>query len=57
MDVERVLSHSDFHLSAIFITLRPNRYLDVNSEKTDYVIPSSPFHIHAILKHAPVLSQ
>ena len=24
MDVKRVLSHFDFHLSAIFITLRPN---------------------------------
>ena len=33
------------------------RYLDVNSVKTDFLILSSPFHIHSILKLAPVLSQ
>ena len=33
------------------------RYLDVNSVKTDFLILSFPFHIHAILKLAPVLSQ
>ena len=35
------------------------RYLDVNSVKTDYFfkILSSPFHIHDVLKLAPVLSQ
>ena len=35
-------------------------YLDVNSVKTDFLILSSPFHsfhIHSILKIAPVLSQ
>ena len=32
-------------------------YLDVNSVKTEFLILSSPFHIHSILKLAPVLSQ
>ena len=32
-------------------------YLDVNSEKTDFLILSSPYDIHLILKLAPVLSQ
>ena len=32
-------------------------YLDVNSVKTDFLILSSLFHIHSILKLAPVLSQ
>ena len=32
-------------------------YLDVNSVKADFLILSSPFHIHSILKLAPVLSQ
>ena len=32
-------------------------YLDVNSVKTDFLILSSPFHIHSISKLAPVLSQ
>ena len=32
-------------------------YLDVNSVKTDFLILSFPFHIYAILKFAPVLSQ
>ena len=32
-------------------------YLDVNSVKTDFLILSSPFRIHSILKLAPVLSQ
>ena len=32
-------------------------YLDVNSVKTDFLILSSPFRIHPILKLAPVLSQ
>ena len=32
-------------------------YLDVNSVKTDFLILSSPFHVHSILKLAPVLSQ
>ena len=32
-------------------------YLDVNSVKTDFLILSFPFHIHSILKLAPVLSQ
>ena len=32
-------------------------YLDVNSLKTDFSILSSPFHVHSILKLAPVLSQ
>ena len=32
-------------------------YLDVNSVKTDFLILSYPFHIHSILKLAPVLSQ
>ena len=32
-------------------------YLDVNSVKTDFSILSSPFHIHSILKLAPVPSQ
>ena len=32
-------------------------YLDVNSVRTDFLILSSPFHIHSILKLAPVLSQ
>ena len=32
-------------------------YLDVNSVKTDFLIISSPFRIHSILKLAPVLSQ
>ena len=32
-------------------------YLDVNSVKTDFLILSSPFRIHCILKLAPVLSQ
>ena len=32
-------------------------YLDVNSVKTDFLILSFPFHISAILKFAPVLSQ
>ena len=31
-------------------------YLDVNSVKTDFLIISFLFHIHAILKLAPVLS-
>ena len=32
-------------------------YRDVNSVKTDFLILSSPFRIHSILKLAPVLSQ
>ena len=32
-------------------------YLDVNSVKTDFLILSSPFRMHSILKLAPVLSQ
>ena len=32
-------------------------YLDVNYLKTDLLILSSPFHVHSILKLAPVLSQ
>ena len=32
-------------------------YLDVNSVKADFLILSSPFHVHSILKLAPVLSQ
>ena len=32
-------------------------YLDVNSVKTDLLILSSLFHIHSILKLAPVLSK
>ena len=32
-------------------------YLDVNSVKTDFLILSSPFRKHSILKLAPVLSQ
>ena len=32
-------------------------YLEVNSKKTDFLILSFPFHIHSILKLAPVLSQ
>ena len=32
-------------------------YLDVNSVKTEFLILSSPFRIHSILKLAPVLSQ
>ena len=32
-------------------------YLDVNSVKTDFLILSSPFRIHSILKLAPVLFQ
>ena len=32
-------------------------YLDVNSVKTDFLILSSPFRTHSILKLAPVLSQ
>ena len=32
-------------------------YLDVNSVKTVFLILSSPFHIHSIVKLAPVLSQ
>ena len=52
------ISHSDLHLSAIFVTLRPNCDISMQIlKKTDYFIPSSPFHIHAILKLAPVLSQ
>ena len=31
--------------------------LEVNSVKKDFLILSSPFHIHSILKLAPVLSQ
>ena len=33
------------------------RYLEVNSVKTNFLILSPPFHIHSILKLAPVLSQ
>ena len=32
-------------------------YLDVNSVKTDFLVLSSSFHIHSVLKLAPVLSQ
>ena len=32
-------------------------YTDVNSVKTEGLILSSPFHVHSILKLAPVLSQ
>ena len=32
-------------------------YLDINSVKTDFLILSSPFRIHSILKLAPVLTQ
>ena len=32
-------------------------YLDVNSEKTDFLILSSPFRIHSVLKLAPVVAQ
>ena len=32
-------------------------HLDVNSVKTDFLMLSSPFHIHSILKLAPDLSQ
>ena len=32
-------------------------YLDVNSVETDFLILSSPFHIHSILRLTPVLSQ
>ena len=45
MDVKLALTHFDFHLTTIFITLRPNRD-----------IPPSPFHIPTVLKLAPVLS-
>ena len=32
-------------------------YLDVNSVQTDFLILSSSFHIHSVLKLVPVLSQ
>ena len=32
-------------------------YIDVNSIKTEFLILSSPFHVHSILKLSPVLSQ
>ena len=59
MDVKLVLTHFDFHLSAMSITLCPNccdNYLYVNSVKTYFLMLSFPFHIHAILKLIPVLS-
>ena len=44
--------------SAIFITLRPNYDIFImNSVKTDFSVLSFTFHIHSILKHAPMLSQ
>ena len=53
-----MLTYFDVHLNTFFITLCPKCiYLDVNSLKTDFLIPSSPFHIHSSLKLAPVLSQ
>ena len=59
MDVFKlVLTHFDFHLNALFITLCSKYDISIkNSEKTDFLILSSPFHIHSILKLAPVLSQ
>ena len=33
------------------------RYIDVNYVKTEFLILSSPFHVHSILKLAPGLSQ
>ena len=51
-------NHFNINSSAIFVTWRPNYDIFiVNSVKTDFSVRSSTFHIHAILKHAPVLSQ
>ena len=53
-----MLTHFDFHLNALFITLCSKYDISIkNSEKTDFLILSSPFHIHSISKLAPVLSQ
>ena len=55
MDVELVLTFFDFHLSVIFITLGSNydTSVDLNSIKTDVLMLSSPFHVHAILPYSP----
>ena len=51
-------NHFNINSSAVFVTWRPNYDIFiVNSVKTDFSVRSSTFHIHAILKHAPVLSQ
>ena len=51
-------NHFNINSSAIFVTWRPNYDIFiVNSVKTDFSVRSSTFHIHAILKHAPVLSK
>ena len=51
-------NHFNINSSAIFVTWRPNYDIFiVNSVKMDFSVRSSTFHIHAILKHAPVLSQ
>ena len=53
-----MLTYFDFHLNTLFITLCPKCDISIkNSEKKDFLILSSPFHIHSILKLAPVLSQ
>ena len=58
VDVKLVLSHSDFHLSTIFITLRPNCDISMSIlYKRIFLILSSPVHIHVILKLAPAFSQ
>ena len=51
-------NHFNINSRAVFVTWRPNYDIFiVNSVKTDFSVRSSTFHMHAILKHAPVLSQ
>ena len=58
VDVKRVLTHFDFHLNAFLITLFPNVISQCKFCKNGFfLVLSSSFHIHAISKLAPVLSQ
>ena len=58
MDVKRVLTHFDFHLNAFLITLFPNVISQCKfCNSVIFLVLSSSFHIHAISKLAPVLSQ
>ena len=51
-------NHFNTNSRAILVTWRPKYAIFiVNSLKTGFSVRSSTFHIHVILKHAPVLSQ
>ena len=53
-----MFTHFDFHLNAFFITLCPKCDISMKIlKKRIFLILSSRFHIHSILKLAPVFSQ